>query len=145
MPIQPAAASGTEGKIEVFGEYCLGLQDLEGFSHIIILYHLHQVGSSRLKVIPFLDTQERGVFATRAPVRPNPIGLSIVELISRENNILTVKNIDILDGTPLIDIKPYIEQFDHPLQTKAGWYEKTQGELKTTTADARFKSNLPRT
>lgn len=143
MPIQPGAAKSIEGKIEIYPEYSKGLQDLEGFSHIILLYHFHQAGPSRLKVTPFLDQQERGIFATRAPVRPNPIGFSVLELVSREENILIVKNVDILDGTPIIDIKPYVEKFDHPLGSKAGWLEGKTGKLNTTTADSRFRNNLP--
>ncbi len=139
MPIQPSAARDIEGTIEIFPEYTIGLQDIEGFSHIILLYHFHHANTVQLKVIPFLDQQERGIFATRAPVRPNPIGLSIVELVALENNILHIRGVDILDGTPLIDIKPCVEAFDHPSGSRAGWLDgKTRGHSKTK-ADARFK------
>ncbi len=138
MPIQPMGAKDIEGIVDVFPEYEEGLQDLEGFSHIILLYHFHQVRRVNLKVIPFLDQQERGVFATRAPVRPNPIGLSIVELVSREKNVLFVKNVDILDGTPLIDIKPYVEKFDHPTSSRAGWLERNLDKFSTIKTDKRF-------
>jgi len=102
-PIQPAAAKGIGGKVEVFSEYAEGLKDVEGFSHIILVCHFHLSGKPSLKVKPFMDTQMRGVFATRAPSRPNPIGISIVRLVKIEENILHVQDVDIVDGTPLLD------------------------------------------
>ena len=108
MPIQPASAKGSKGSIEIFPEYAPALQDLAGFSHIYLLYHFHQSADWQAAVIPFLDTVKRGLFATRAPKRPNPIGLSVVRLIRIEDNLLEIENVDVLDGTPLLDIKPYI-------------------------------------
>ncbi len=138
MPIQPPLSNNAMGKIEIFPEYLEGLRDLEGFSHIVLLYHFHKADVPRLTLAPFLDQQEHGIFATCAPVRPNAIGLSIVELVSREKNILTIKNLDMLDGTPLIDIKPYIEKFHHPLHSKTGWLEGKEDRFETTKSDSRF-------
>jgi len=123
-PIQPAYAHDYTGKAEIFPEFADGLRDLEGFSHIYVIYHLHQAGPARLVVKPFLQDIERGVFATRSPVRPNPIGLSIVELIRREGNILYLKGVDMLDGTPILDIKPYIAKFDRIETTRNGWQDE---------------------
>ena len=101
MPIQPSRSEGAKGTVEIFDEFIEGLADLDGFSHIILLFHLHRSEGYNLKVTPFLDNQPRGLFATRAPRRPNPIGLSVVRLASVENNILSIEDVDILDGTPL--------------------------------------------
>ncbi len=139
MPIQPAGALGIKGKLEVFPQFQDGLKDLEGFSHVFLLYHLHKIEDYALSVVPFLDKEPRGIFATRAPKRPNPIGLSIVELISIANSILHVKNIDVLNGTPLLDIKPYLPEFDHHPVTRMGWYEKFIGQVKTKKSDDRFR------
>jgi tRNA-Thr(GGU) m(6)t(6)A37 methyltransferase TsaA len=127
-PIQPAYARGCKGRVEIFPEFEEGLRDLEGFSHIYLLYHLHQSGPARLVVKPFLQDVERGVFATRATCRPNPIGMSIVELVSREGNMLLVDNVDILDGTPLLDIKPYTTRFDRVDTTRNGWQDTVTEE-----------------
>jgi len=122
------------GEIEVFEEYEEGLKDIEGFSHLIILYEFHKsvkrsvkkehyLESRGLLVKPYLDDAPRGLFATRSPNRPNPIGLTIVELLKREGNVLRVRGVDMLDGTPLLDIKPYIPKFDQPGDVKIGWLE----------------------
>ena len=111
-PIQPAAAKGIKGKVEVFPEYAEGLKDVKEFSYIILVCHFHLSKKPSLKVKPFMDDQMRGVFATRAPSRPNPIGISIVRLIKIEENILHVQDVDIIDGTHLLDIKPYVCEFD---------------------------------
>lgn len=111
-PIQPSAARDAEAVVEIFSEYVGGLKDLEGFSHIILIYHLHLSKKYSLEVIPFMDTKLRGVFATRAPSRPNPIGISIVRLDKVEKDKLYIRDIDIIDGTPLLDIKPYVVDFD---------------------------------
>ncbi|MCK4903649.1 MAG: tRNA (N6-threonylcarbamoyladenosine(37)-N6)-methyltransferase TrmO, partial [Candidatus Marinimicrobia bacterium] len=103
-PIQPKAAKGIEGTVEVFTEFADGLADLDGFSHIILICNFHLVQKPKLKVIPYMDDQQRGVFSTRAPNRPNPIGISVVRLNRIENNILYIQNVDIIDGTPLLDI-----------------------------------------
>jgi tRNA (adenine37-N6)-methyltransferase len=127
-PIQPAYAKGCKGRVELFPEFAEGLSDLDGFSHIYLIYHLHRAGSGRLKVKPFLQDVERGVFATRSPRRPNPIGLSIVELLGREGNVLHLDCVDILDGSPLLDIKPYTAKFDCIDTTRNGWQDDIDDE-----------------
>jgi len=139
MPIQPTSEKSAPGVAEVYPEFAEGLADLAGFSHVILLYHLHQVRTVKLKVIPFLDTTERGVFATRAPSRPNPIGLSTVELLRVEGNRLHLGNVDILDGTPLLDIKPYVPDFDGPVEIRTGWYEAARSRFRATRSDGRFE------
>lgn len=139
MPIQPSAAKGIKGHIIIDEDYVEGLSDLNGFSHIYLLYHLHLSKSYNLKIIPFLDDQQRGVFSTRAPNRPNPIGLSVVKLIKIEWNILEIENVDIIDGTPLLDIKPYINEMDGVDHYKKGWLSKYTKEMKSKTSDKRFK------
>jgi tRNA-Thr(GGU) m(6)t(6)A37 methyltransferase TsaA len=120
-PIQSACATDIEGTVEIFPEYSEGLADLEGFSHIILLYHFHLSKEFSLKVKPYLDEQLRGVFATRAPARPNAIGMSIVRLIKVEGEKLSIRDVDILDGTPLLDIKPYVPAFDFRNTDRIGW------------------------
>jgi tRNA-Thr(GGU) m(6)t(6)A37 methyltransferase TsaA len=134
-PIQPAAARGIEGSVEVFPEFVGGLQDLEGFERIWLLYWFHRAGPARLVVTPFLDETPRGVFATRAPTRPNPIGLSAVELLRVEGSTLYIRDVDMLDGTPLLDIKPYAPRFDHFAVTRMGWLAEARGP---EVADDRF-------
>jgi len=138
MPIQPASDSAAPGTVEVFPEFTPGLKDLEGFSHIILLFHLHQARPPKLEVIPFLDTQSHGVFATRAPARPNAIGLSVVQLIRIEAGILYVEHLDALDGTPLLDIKPYIPEFDRQTEIRTGWLEKAKEKIGQVKSDNRF-------
>ncbi len=138
MPIQSIAASGIQGTVEVFPAFLEGLKDLQGFSHIFLLYHFHQISKSALVVTPYLDSQPRGVFATRAPKRPNPIGLSVVRLSSIEKNILHIENVDILDGTPLLDIKPYVPEFDHHSADRIGWLEKVKRGVRNQKSDGRF-------
>ena len=137
-PIQPAAARGVEGRVIVFREYAEGLADLGGFSHVILIYHFHLSGVPRLRVQPYMDDRERGVFATRAPARPNPIGLSVVRLLGIEGNILHVADVDIVDGTPLLDIKPYVPEFDAVPEARIGWLEKRIGRLPQARDDGRF-------
>lgn len=139
MPIQPPGAAGVEGTIELFPEYVNGLKDLEGFSHVIILYHFHQSKGFNLHVVPFMDSRPRGVFATRAPKRPNPIGLSVTKLQKTQGNILYVENIDILDGTPLLDIKPYVPEFDKQAEVLTGWLDGKKKNVSEVTSDRRFK------
>jgi len=122
-PIQPVYAAQCEGRAEIFPEFADGLHDLEGFSHIYLIYHFHRAGSPRLMVKPFLEDVEHGIFATRAPARPNAIGLSVVELVRREGAMLYFRGADILDGTPLLDIKPYIARFDNIVTSRNGWQE----------------------
>jgi tRNA-Thr(GGU) m(6)t(6)A37 methyltransferase TsaA len=138
MPIQPTGAPGIQGTVEVFPEFTEGLKDVEGFSHVILLYHFHRVQEARLVVTPFMDSQSHGVFATRAPKRPNPIGLSIVKLLGIEQNILHIENVDILDGTPLLDIKPYVPEFDRPQADRVGWLEQAKGRVQSKKSDRRF-------
>jgi tRNA-Thr(GGU) m(6)t(6)A37 methyltransferase TsaA len=121
-PIQPTRSQAM-GRVEVYPEFVEGLQDLEGFSHIILLYGFHQSDGYSLLVKPFLDDQVHGLFATRHPCRPNSIGISVVKLLARHGNDLDIEGIDTLDGTPLLDIKPYVPDFDKPACTRTGWYE----------------------
>ena len=121
VPIQPTRAEGIRGTVELLKEYVSGLKDLDGFSNIILLYHFHLSKGYSMDVIPFLDDKAHGVFATRTPKRPNPIGLSVVKLIQIENNILHIENVDIVDQTPLLDIKPYVREFENPGELKIGW------------------------
>ena len=137
-PIQSSAGRDVRATVEVYPEYTEGLQDLEGFSHLILLYHCHRVRPDSLTVLPFMDSVLRGVFATRAPSRPNPIGLSVVRLLSRVGNILTIREVDILDGTPLLDIKPYIEDTDVRRNTRKGWLEGKIKGMHITRDDSRF-------
>ncbi len=137
-PIQPTAAKGIDGKVEVFSEYAEGLKDVDGFSHIILVFHFHLSKKPSLKVKPFMDDQIRGVFATRAPSRPNSIGISIVRLVKIEENILHVQDVDMIDGTPLLDIKPYVCEFDTKEVDKIGWLENNVHKLPTSNDDGRF-------
>jgi tRNA-Thr(GGU) m(6)t(6)A37 methyltransferase TsaA len=139
MPIQPAGAKGIAGTIEIKPEYIDGLQDIEGFSHIILIYHFHLSKGYSLKVKPFLDETLRGVFATRAPRRPNPIGISVVKLVKVEGTILHIEDIDIVDGTPLLDIKPYVPEFDITGGKKLGWLSKKIKKVHEVKADERFQ------
>lgn len=138
MPIQPAGASGIRGRVELFPEYVEGLQDIEGFSHIILLYHFHRSSGFKLTVVPFLDTVPRGVFATRAPHRPNAIGMSVVKLLRVAGEVIEIENVDILDGTPLLDIKPYVPEFDGQTAFRTGWLQKTGKSAKGHRSDGRF-------
>jgi tRNA-Thr(GGU) m(6)t(6)A37 methyltransferase TsaA len=138
MPIQPAGAHGVKGRVEVFDAFREGCKDLDGFSHLILLYHFHRSHGFKLCVKPFMDTTPRGVFATRAPKRPNAIGLSIVQLDKIENGVLHIQNVDILDGTPLLDIKPYVPEFDAQTHVRTGWLEKAKKTVVTRKSDDRF-------
>ncbi|WP_315907422.1 tRNA (N6-threonylcarbamoyladenosine(37)-N6)-methyltransferase TrmO [Halapricum hydrolyticum] len=139
MPIQPPVAADTTGVVELDPEYAPALQDLEGFSHCILLYHFHaSEPDSDLTVTPFLDATERGLFATRAPRRPNSIGLSVVAIDAVEDATLTVTGIDVLDGTPLLDVKPFVPEFDVPERTESGWIAAAADEDGREYADDRF-------
>lgn len=122
-PIQ-AARSQAQGQVYVFPEFAEGLEGLEEFSHIYLLYVFHRSEPFTLRVQPFLDDRQHGLFATRYPCRPNPIGLSVVQLAGRNGNTLDIKGVDVLDGTPLLDIKPYVPDFDLRVDVRAGWYER---------------------
>jgi tRNA-Thr(GGU) m(6)t(6)A37 methyltransferase TsaA len=139
MPIQPAGAAGIRGSVEVLPQFVEGLRDVAGFSHIILLYHFHLVQDVRLTVTPFLDSQSRGLFATRAPKRPNPIGLSVVRLLRIVGHKLEIENVDIVDGTPLLDIKPYVPQFDHHPADRIGWLQQAAPGVQRKRSDQRFQ------
>jgi tRNA-Thr(GGU) m(6)t(6)A37 methyltransferase TsaA len=139
MPIQPKGATDVEGTVVVQDCYVEGLRDLDGFSHIYLLYHFHKADKTSLIVTPFLDTHERGVFSTRSPLRPNHIGLSIVQLVGVEKNRLLIRGVDVLDGTPLLDIKPYIARFDGVQSSTSGWMQANAEEVAATRSDDRFK------
>ena len=122
-PIQPVYAQGCCARAEIFPEYEEGLRDLEGFSHIYIIHYFHKADQPSLTVTPFLDDVPRGVFATRSPRRPNPIGFSLVRLVKREGTVLFLDEEDMLDGTPILDIKPFLPRFDYRENVRAGWQE----------------------
>ncbi len=139
MPIQPSGARGVRGTIELRSDLCGGLADLDGFSRIILLYALHMSTGSSLAVIPFLDPAPRGIFATRSPKRPNAIGLSVVRLVGIDGCVLTIEDVDILDGTPLLDIKPYVPAFDAYPGERCGWLEHVAHNAQNTRSDDRFR------
>lgn len=138
MPIQPSGALGIEGTVKIFPEHEEGLKDLDGFSHIILLYHFHLSRDFKLQVIPFMDSELRGVFATRAPKRPNAIGLSVVKLRSIRGRVLHIENVDIVDGTPLLDVKPYVPEFDEQTSVRTGWLENARKTASQRKSDKRF-------
>jgi len=139
MPIQSKGAKGIKGQIKLKDELVPGLTDLDGFSHVILIYNFHKSKGFDLLTTPFLDNHQRGIFATRAPQRPNSIGISVVRLLKIENNILDIENVDMLDGTPLLDIKPYIPDFDIHKTEKNGWTENKTDNLNETQSDSRFE------
>ncbi len=145
IPIQAVFSKKGNGTVDLFPEFTEGLQDLEGFSHIMLIYQFHKAKGYQLVCRPFLDEVKRGVFATRAPARPNPIGISIVKIKKIRGNRIEVASLDVLDGTPLLDIKPYIPHFDAPAPKKVGWAKKALGKKKARkTADDRFISKKQR-
>ena len=141
MPIQPRGAQDVYATIEFEKKYEEGLKDLDGFSHLYLIYYFHKLKKPALTVVPYNDKTHtpRGVFATRSPMHPNNLGLSVVELVKVEDNIVTIKGIDVLDRTPLLDIKPYIENFDKiDGETKSGWMQSSDQEVKLKRSDKRF-------
>ena len=141
MPIQPAGADATVGTVELEEPYAEGLEDLEGFSHCILLYHFHAADEDvSMHVEPFLDDVERGLFATRAPMRPNQIGLSVVEIVDVDGTELSVRGIDVVDGTPLLDVKPFVPSFDVPDRdtVETGWMGASRQRVGSQRADDRF-------
>jgi len=122
-PIQSSVANGAEGTIELLAEFEPGLKDLEGFDRIWLIYQFDRASEPQLIVRPYLDPAERGIFATRSPARPNKIGMSPVRLLGIQGNRLHIADVDMLDGTPLLDIKPYVPAFDHFPITRVGWYK----------------------
>lgn len=144
MPIQPIAAEGIRGEIELFAPYVAGLKDLEGFSHITLLYHFHKINGYELLVTPFMDTQQRGIFSCKAPKRPNAIGTSTVRLIGIAGNRLSIEQVDMLDGTPLIDIKPFYPRYDNRENVTIGWLEKIRtSRLKSYVPMSAFAKRTP--
>jgi tRNA-Thr(GGU) m(6)t(6)A37 methyltransferase TsaA len=129
-PLQPIYADKAIGRVEVFEPYAAGLQDIETFSHIYLIYQFDRSGEIRLIRQTFLDDHQHGIFATRHPCRPNGIGISIVKLLERCGNMLVVEGIDVLDQTPLIDLKPYVARFDNIAGTSEGWMETVQWRPK---------------
>lgn len=140
-PVQPVFAQGTKGRIVLDPEYSDGLSDLESFSHIYLFYVFHKTQETKLTVRPFLEEATRGVFATRAPCRPNKLGFSVVKLISVEGYILHVEDVDILDGTPVVDIKPYIARFDTRDDVKSGWQDRIPDDIATVRGRRGFQKN----
>jgi tRNA-Thr(GGU) m(6)t(6)A37 methyltransferase TsaA len=140
-PIQPVYAAGVAGTVEVCEPFVPGLADLEGFERVWLLYWCDRSASPQMRIVPYRDTQERGLFATRAPMRPNPIGLSCVALRRIDGNVLHVEELDILDGTPLLDIKPYVPAFDAFPAARSGWLGEQRS--RRTTADGRFHGAGP--
>ena len=141
MPVQPKGAKNTIATIEFKKEFQDGLKDLDGFSHAYLIYYFHKVDEHKLRVVPFNDEShtERGVFSTRTPMHPNSIGLSVVEIVNVKENIVTIKGVDVLDGTPLLDIKPYIENFDKVEgETRSGWMKSSKEEVSQKRSDSRF-------
>ncbi len=139
MPIQAVGAQGVAGSIDLEPAYADGLKDVDGFSHLILLYHWHQSRPAALEVKPFLDTQTHGIFATRSPRRPNPLGISTVRLVDVQGCTLLIEDVDVIDGTPLLDIKPYVPTFDDRTAERIGWYAGRLDPVYTTRADDRFQ------
>jgi tRNA (adenine37-N6)-methyltransferase len=138
MPIQPSGAVGVKGTVELDADLAPGLKDLEGFSHIILIYHLHLSSGCSLEVIPFLDKMQRGIFATRSPKRPNPIGLSVVRLTGITGTTLSIEDVDVIDGTPLLDIKPFVPALDNRETERIGWFSDVVHKTSEARSDGRF-------
>jgi len=138
-PVQPFCAAGTEGRIEIFDPYLDGLEDLDGFQRIWVLFWCHRSRQPEMKVIPYRDTVAHGLFATRAPSRPNPIGLSTVRLYEISGNMLHVGELDILNGTPVLDIKPYVSEYDSYPSQRCGWLDDNRAKGGVIVADNRFE------
>jgi len=139
MPIQPTGYASGAGVLELFPEFAEGLMDVEGFSHLYILYHFHKVYKSSMVVTPYMVDEPHGIFATRAPNRPNPIGLFVVKLIRVDGNRIYVEDLDVLDKTPLLDIKPYVPEFENTQEVHTGWLEKVRGKVRKHKSDNRFQ------
>lgn len=140
MPIQPTGAQNTKGIIELHEAYVKGLKDIEGFSHIILIYQLHLIKQPKLEVIPFMDTEVKGIFATRSPKRPNKLGMSIVKIERVHKNKIHILDVDMINNSPLLDIKPFLEDFDNRFNTKKGWLaKKTDLDKENFKSDSRFK------
>jgi tRNA-Thr(GGU) m(6)t(6)A37 methyltransferase TsaA len=138
MPIQPPGARGVRGILRIKDEYAAGLRDLDGFSHCICLYHLHRCSGFALEVTPFLDRETHGIFATRSPKRPNPIGLSVLRIVAISGNTVELEDVDMLNGTPVLDLKPYVPAFDAPAADRFGWLTEAAERADVTKSDGRF-------
>jgi len=138
MPIQTVAAQGVAGTVELHPAYAAGLKDIDGFSHLWLIVHLHRIEGYTLEVTPFMDTVPHGVFATRSPRRPNALGLSLVRLVRVEGSTLHIEDIDLLDGTPVLDIKPYIPKLDDRAAERTGWFADNVHKVERTKSDERF-------
>ena len=139
MPIQTVAATGVAAAVELDPRYAAGLRDIDGFSYLLLITHLHLMQGFALEVTPFMDTQPHGVFATRSPRRPNPIGLSIVRLVRREGATLHIEEVDLVDGTPVLDIKPYVPQLDDRAAAHTGWFAENVHTVHQVRADDRIR------
>jgi tRNA-Thr(GGU) m(6)t(6)A37 methyltransferase TsaA len=135
-PIQPSRANGARGRVRIDSRLHAGLKDLEGFERIWLIYWLHKAPGFNLLVTPFLDSSHHGIFATRSPARPSPIGMSVVRLLAVNEGVLAVEDVDMIDGTPLLDVKPYVPEFDCYPESKAGWFEGSNSKRRV--ADGRF-------
>ena len=138
MPIQNLGAKGIRGSVELLPEFSEGLKDIDGFSHLILIYHFHKVIHKELVVKPFMDTVSHGIFATRSPVRPNPIGMTVVKLIERNGNLLIIQDLDMLDETPLLDIKPCLPMIDDLQNVRLGWMTGKIEKFEAVRSDDRF-------
>jgi tRNA-Thr(GGU) m(6)t(6)A37 methyltransferase TsaA len=138
-PLQPFCAKGVQGSIEVYEPFVEGLRDLEGFERIWVVFWCHRASAAKLTVTPYRDSVAHGLFATRAPARPNPIGLSTVRLRKVAGNMVQVEELDILDGTPVLDIKPYVSQYDSYPAQRCGWLENGTVRRDIVQADDRFE------
>jgi len=138
MPIQPAGARGVRGQIDILEEFSDGLKDLDGFSHVFVLYHLHEISGYKLLTTPFLDVVPHGVFSTRSPARPNPIGLSVLKVMGVDAGSIELEDVDVLNGTPVLDIKPYVAEFDACNANRFGWFEGNSERARAHRADERF-------
>ena len=140
IPIQPVFCEGIEGRVELDVQYQAGLKGLEGFSHIYLFFSFHESQKTCLKIKPYLSDEEQGIFASRAPHRPNKIGMSLVSLLRVVDNIIHISGVDILDGTPLLDIKPYVRRYDSRENANSGWQDAISDEA----VYARGRRNLKR-
>jgi tRNA-Thr(GGU) m(6)t(6)A37 methyltransferase TsaA len=135
-PIQPAYAASFEGEIVIDEDLAPALVDIEGFERLWLVTFLDCAGPFVPRVVPYRDTREHGLFATRSPCRPNAIGISVVRLLGRAGNVLRIGAVDTLDGTPLLDLKPYVPEFDAHPSSKTGWLERSGADRRM--ADGRF-------
>jgi len=139
MPIQTVAATGVAATVELDPSYAAGLTDIDGFSYLLLITHLHLMQGFALEVTPFMDTQPHGLFATRSPRRPNPIGLSIVRLVRVEGATLHIEEVDLVDGTPVLDIKPYVPRLDDRTAERTGWFAENVHKVYEVRADDRIR------